>query len=67
MMGLTRVSVFKITSENYQTLKRMSDEDRKAFLEERARKEAEAQVAAAAKARAEETKSETVRARSGTL
>lgn len=43
----------------------MSDEDRKAFLEERARKEAEAQVAAAAKVRAEESKSETVRAHRG--
>lgn len=39
----------------------MSEDDRKAFLEERARKEAEEQAAAAAKARAEETKSEKVR------
>lgn len=38
----------------------MSEEERKAYLEERARKEAEARAAAEAKARAEETKSETV-------
>lgn len=41
----------------------MSPEERKAHLEERARKEAEARAAAEAKARAEETKSEPVRVR----
>lgn len=41
----------------------MSEEERKAYLQEKARKEAEARAAAEAKARAEETKAETVRVR----
>lgn len=47
---------------NHQALKKMSEEDRKAFLEERARREAEELAAAEAKARAESPKAETVRA-----
>ncbi|CAN0393462.1 unnamed protein product [Ectocarpus sp. 12 AP-2014] len=44
--------------EEEQVLKKMSEEDRGAFLEEKARKEAEELAAAQAKARAEETKDE---------
>lgn len=45
-----------------QALKKMSEEDRRAFLEEKARKEAEEQAAAQAKARAEETRDDAVSA-----
>lgn len=43
----------------------MSEEDRGAFLEEKARKEAEELAAAQAKARAEETKDEAVSSKPG--